>query len=323
MTKLNETTRYELTSKTATEVDSKWRIKDVVAFHYFNPCGLSSLRKVNDDRITVLVNAGHLNSGWHIASGSLNTYFSDMFSKIWSQKKKVTWSSIQVDIKMMEEYIESVSKDLDVEELEFEKNKKAIVEAEENPVYTVEKLASMTVADLKLMAKEFKVKNWWKLKKDLLAPAIFIAMPLTMKKKPSTQDEEHNKIKKETNAFISQGGNVVQLRPQRTPKRQPPTMASAEQNKRTTVKPKKVKSTQRKSRVKRVREDENIITLQSILEEIGLAGQIARKALRASGIEKPGKQWCWPKGSKELAKVTELMELTAGISASIKKSMAK
>lgn len=190
--------------------------------------------------------------------------------------------------------------------------------------YTIETLTALTVTELKLLAKEFKVKNWWTLKKDLLVPALFSAIPLNLKKKPSTQDEEHTKIEREVDDFISKGGNVVQLRPQRTPKRQPPTMASAEQNERTVAKPKKVKSTTpRKSRVKRVREDENIVTLQSILEDIGLAGQIARKALRASGIEKPGKQWCWPKGSKELAKVTELMQLTAGISSSIKKSMQK
>lgn len=50
------------------------------------------------------------------------------------------------------------------------------------------------------------------------------------------------------------------------------------------------------------------ITLKSILEELGIIGTAARKALRNSDIEKPGKQWVWEKGHDDIQKVRNLLE---------------
>jgi len=188
----------------------------------------------------------------------------------------------------------------------------------EDVMYTQETLSELKSKELQTLAKEYKVKNWWKMKKADLAKQVWEVLPVKLKPNLNSTSSD---IEKETEEFESNGGQVEECKPQKNPKRVPPTMSSAEKNPRG-KKPKKVKgdSTVKKSRVKRIREDDNIVTLQSIINELNLAGQLARKALRASGIEKPGKQWCWEKGSKELKKVQELMELTAGISSEIKKS---
>lgn len=193
-------------------------------------------------------------------------------------------------------------------------------------IISMEELLEMTVTALKKMAQEYKIKDWWKIKKAELIKAIWSILPLSMKPKPTAKEQQHLDLSSQIEEFTAQGGEVTQCKPQKNPKRVPPTMASAEKN---NISGKKIKAkkitddTPRKSRVKRVREDENIITLQSIINEIGLPGALARKALRAARIEKPGKQWCWGKDSKELEKIKELMSLTAGIGQSIRKCRKK
>lgn len=180
--------------------------------------------------------------------------------------------------------------------------------------YTQKTLNDLNVKQLKEFARDYKVKNWWKKNRTELLYDVWIALPLELKEKPKTEEEKHQDLENDVKAFEENGGEIVTCKPQRNKKRVPATQASAEKmvgGKKMAVANGEIKI--RKSRVKRVREDENIVTLQSIIEKIGLSGQLARKALRASGVEKPGKQWCWPKDSAALTNVTELMQLTAGL----------
>lgn len=53
--------------------------------------------------------------------------------------------------------------------------------------------------------------------------------------------------------------------------------------------------------------DSNLVTLASILEELGVEGRIARRKLRGSDIAKPGSQWEWPANHADIAKVRKLL----------------
>lgn len=52
----------------------------------------------------------------------------------------------------------------------------------------------------------------------------------------------------------------------------------------------------------------DVVSLASILEELGVEGRIARRKLRGSDIEKPGSAWEWPAGHDDIAKVRELLK---------------
>ena len=56
------------------------------------------------------------------------------------------------------------------------------------------------------------------------------------------------------------------------------------------------------------RQDPNSVTLQSLTEKLSIDPYEARKALRASDIEKPGKQWVWAKGHKDIKKIEKLLK---------------
>lgn len=52
--------------------------------------------------------------------------------------------------------------------------------------------------------------------------------------------------------------------------------------------------------------DPNAITLAEICKELGIAGTVARRKLRAKKVQKDGR-WVWQKGSKELEEVRKLL----------------
>ena len=52
----------------------------------------------------------------------------------------------------------------------------------------------------------------------------------------------------------------------------------------------------------------DVVSLASILEELGVEGRIARRKLRGSDIEKPGSAWEWPTGHADITKVKELLK---------------
>lgn len=51
---------------------------------------------------------------------------------------------------------------------------------------------------------------------------------------------------------------------------------------------------------------ENVVTLAQLAEEAGIGAQRARQKLREAGVERSGR-WTWEKGSKEAARILELI----------------
>lgn len=123
-------------------------------------------------------------------------------------------------------------------------------------------------------------------------------------------------LNRDVQNFLSKGGKVTQAKSQPDGIREAPTEKSAEKNlhrgpKKSTAKPSLNKGDKvdkpKKAKKPRIREQDDIVTLQSLIEEAGITGTQARKKLRTSGIPKPGKQWVWEKGDKQIAKVTKLL----------------
>jgi hypothetical protein len=325
MSKTKLVKSFEYIIKEATEMGGIWNNKQKAFFHYLNPNGLVASKRKLDDKIKEMVDNNIVPSGWYLAYGGLNSYRYDDWARLAAHDyKRVTSIELRIAIESSEEELVRIQKKIDDRMAEYEKEQ-ALLEV---VGWTEDKLNNLTHAALVDMMKSYKVIGRSKItKKGLMVKSIWATMPLTDKAKPKQKEKEHFDLNRDVENFKANGGEVKQCRPQRTPKRIPPTMSSAEKSDRPHKKSKYVRKDgdpkPRTSRVKRVREDENIVTLQSVLNEVGLKGSLARKALRSSGIQKPGKQWCWPKDSKDLESVRNLMEIAAGISNSIKNSKNK
>lgn len=125
-----------------------------------------------------------------------------------------------------------------------------------------------------------------------------------------------------TEEFIARGGNILECRSQRDPKPKATGLLAATKD----LRPKKIKKSKKspkgsgsKSTARpRVRSQEGVITLQEILDQFGIGGPRARKILRGSEIQKPGKQWIWKSGSKEHREVVDHFSTHLGIEPKIK-----
>lgn len=137
-------------------------------------------------------------------------------------------------------------------------------------------LNEMKTSELKKMAKDLKVKNWWLLKKSEMIMEIERSDVKSVKaeiKKPETKDEIKAEIKDEVKPEIKDEMNdekkvTLNFNNDETPKDE--------------VKPDEIKPTIVKE-----------FTLATMLEEIDMNGKKARRILRTKKIEKPGKQWAW------------------------------
>lgn len=114
----------------------------------------------------------------------------------------------------------------------------------------------------------------------------------------STNDEQES-----IEAYLLGGGKITKLKSQKLPKIKPtipqssvPHVQKGRYGFEVTV------EKSEKKVVKARANNPDGITLQSILEEFGVKGTVARKALRASDIEKPGKQWVWNQSDKKAIK---------------------
>lgn len=122
-------------------------------------------------------------------------------------------------------------------------------------------LETLTAAELKTLAKEFKVKNWWNLKKaDLITELTNIKLDLEDK-----AAEEYQKELKETE---SQETHTTE---KKTPKK--------------TKTPKVEKN------------EENLVTLKELAAEFHMKGTKARRLLRNETAARPfgGNRWEWDK----------------------------
>ena len=127
-------------------------------------------------------------------------------------------------------------------------------------------LETLTATELKTLAKEFKVKNWWNLKKaDLITEMTNIKLDLEDKTDVQKATKEYQEELKETE-------------PQETE----PTEKKA---------PKKTKTT------KVEKNEENLVTIKELAAEFHMKGTKARRLLRDAAISRPygGNRWEWDK----------------------------
>ena len=127
-------------------------------------------------------------------------------------------------------------------------------------------LETPTAAELKTLAKEFKVKNWWNLKKaDLITELTNIRLDLEDKAAVQKATEEYQEELKKTESQETQ----------------PPE-----------------KETSKKTKALKVEKDEeNLVTLKELAAEFHMKGTKARRLLRDAAISRPygGNRWEWDK----------------------------
>ena len=127
-------------------------------------------------------------------------------------------------------------------------------------------LETLTAAELKTLAKEFKVKNWWNLKKaDLITELTNIKLDLEDKAAVQKATEEYQEELKKTESQETQPSE------KKTPKK--------------TKAPKVEKN------------EENLVTLKELAAEFHMKGTKARRLLRDAAISRPygGNRWEWDK----------------------------
>lgn len=137
---------------------------------------------------------------------------------------------------------------------------------------SLEELKTLTAADLKTLAKELKVKNWWNLKKaDLITELTNIKLDLGDKAAVQKANEEYQEELKKTK-----------------------TQETKEEVKEGV---KETQKTPTKKKVKVEKNEENLVTLKELAAEFHMKGTKARRLLRDAAISRPygGNRWEWDK----------------------------
>lgn len=127
-------------------------------------------------------------------------------------------------------------------------------------------LETLTAAELKTLAKEFKVKNWWNLKKaDLITELTNIKLDLEDKAAVQKATEEYQEELKKTESQETQ--------------------------------PSEKKTTKKTKAPKVEKDEENLVTLKELAAEFHMKGTKARRLLRDAAISRPygGNRWEWDK----------------------------
>ena len=120
---------------------------------------------------------------------------------------------------------------------------------------------TLTAAELKTLAKEFKVKNWWNLKKtDLITELTNIKLDLEDKAAVQKATEEYQEELKETES-------------------------------------QETKTTEKTKALKVEKNEENLVTLKELAAEFHMKGTKARRLLRNETAARPfgGNRWEWDK----------------------------
>lgn len=153
-----------------------------------------------------------------------------------------------------------------------------------------------------LKAMGFSYSDYAKLKNDEL-------LPLLESGKPGKTEI----LSAHTEAFANRGGKVEVCKPASDKSFAKPSEKQALKKKRTLKKVAKKSSVAKptgtgdKPARKRTPVKAEGVLLKALIRELNVSGTEARKALRNSGIEKPAKQWIWPEGHPDIAKVKELL----------------
>lgn len=133
-------------------------------------------------------------------------------------------------------------------------------------------LSTLTAENLKKLAKEYKVKNWWLLKKTELLEALTLIQEEAKEETHTTEED----VKEMVHQAAKELG--IELETQEEPKQKAP-------------KAKKTKTT------KVEKNEENLVTLKELAAEFHMKGTKARRLLRNETAARPfgGNRWEWDK----------------------------
>lgn len=133
-------------------------------------------------------------------------------------------------------------------------------------------LSTLTAENLKKLAKEYKVKNWWLLKKTELLEALTLIQEEAKEETHTTEED----VKEMIHQAAKELG--IELETQEEPKQKAP-------------KAKKEKAP------KVEKNEENLVTLKELAAEFHMKGTKARRLLRNETAARPfgGNRWEWDK----------------------------
>lgn len=169
-------------------------------------------------------------------------------------------------------------------------------------------MKNLNAAQTKELAKSLKIKNWWTKKRAELFAEIVELKGWT--NEPTEVQE-----------FLVAGGEIKKGPDVGTPAIKVPRESSAtlltedndkwknKNKKRRKPSKKSDKKTSKKSKKEStVKDKSGLVTLSNICIELGVEGRIARRKLRNSEIKKPGSQWEWEKGHKDIDTIKALLK---------------
>lgn len=133
-------------------------------------------------------------------------------------------------------------------------------------------LGTLTAENLKKLAKEYKVKNWWLLKKTELLEALTLIQEEAKEETHTTEED----VKEMVHQAAKELG--IELETQEEPKQKAPKA-------KTSKAPKVEKN------------EENLVTLKELAAEFKMKGTKARRLLRNETAARPfgGNRWEWDK----------------------------
>lgn len=160
-------------------------------------------------------------------------------------------------------------------------------------------MKKLNATEIKKIAKELKIKNWWNKKRDDLVQEIAI-------------EKDWGNETTETIEFLLSGGKITKCEDSPNPV---PVHTRQDQAYKVTEKPmknarkrpaKKVnKKTDKKPAQKKT---DGLVTLAEICTELSVEPRIARRKLRSSDLTKPEAGWAWDKKSPDLKAVRKLLK---------------
>ena len=131
-------------------------------------------------------------------------------------------------------------------------------------------LSTLTAENLKKLAKEYKVKNWWLLKKTELLEALTLIQEEAKEETHTTEED----VKEMVHQAAKELG--IELETQEEPKQ---------------------KGTKTSKAPKVEKNEENLVTLKELAAEFKMKGTKARRLLRNETAARPfgGNRWEWDK----------------------------
>lgn len=133
-------------------------------------------------------------------------------------------------------------------------------------------LSTLTAENLKKLAKEYKVKNWWLLKKTELLEALTLIQEEAKEETHTTEED----VKEMIHQAAKELG--IELETQEEPKQKAP-------------------KAKREKAPKVEKNEENLVTLKELAAEFKMKGTKARRLLRNETAARPfgGNRWEWDK----------------------------